>query len=357
VSSATREWWSALPVNQLAYVVGSTAEQIRTALDPLPPQAPAVIFVWPSVVRPFSEQVLWLLDEMDRVALRLFEQWLPGAAKLDDASPMAIAAAGALAQHLADQSPHYRSFIVDLAKRALTTKFATKMAESHVFAAEVRGAGLVRALTAAYGRSGLAVLVEVPGGLTKPQQRSLVAAATWICDHSAAAVWFAGAPLDQVDTLLAIPIVLGDSAEQATSELGEVLVTEPVLVFPAIAGQPRADSDAELALENELRHHQWAAERRWNHPYHIPGATSRYRLDLLWEAAKLVVEVDGKDHWTKAKYATDRVRDVVLALDGYQVVRFTNDLVLGDVKTVVGQIKQLLCIQQGRNRTAQEAKR
>ena len=347
-------WWSVLPASQPSVLIGSSAERIRSAFDPLPDRAPAVIFLWPSVVRPFRQQLLWLLDEMDRVALRLLDRWLPSAGQLTDASPMAVAAVEALAKHLAGVSSHNRSFIADLARRALLTRFGAHEHRKHLFAAEVRAAGLVRALAAAYGRDSVTVLIDVPTGLTKQQQRALAGAAMWFCQHSSAAVWFAGASLDQVDTLLAVPIALGGLQDLPAEDAGG-FVTEPVLVFPAIAGQPRADSEAELALEEELRHHQWAAMRRWNHPFNVPGGVGQYRLDLFWDAERLVVEVDGEDHRTKAKYAADRVRDVTLILLGYQVVRFTNDLVLGHVKPVVDQIRQLLFTQQDRVRTAQEA--
>jgi very-short-patch-repair endonuclease len=50
-----------------------------------------------------------------------------------------------------------------------------------------------------------------------------------------------------------------------------------------------------------------------------------YTVDALWEAQKVVVELDGfQDHGTRARFETDRERDATLQLAGYTVLRFTD---------------------------------
>jgi hypothetical protein len=49
-----------------------------------------------------------------------------------------------------------------------------------------------------------------------------------------------------------------------------------------------------------------------------------FRVDFLWPAARLVVEVDGwRAHRTRAAFETDRARDQALTAAGFRVMRFT----------------------------------
>jgi very-short-patch-repair endonuclease len=65
-------------------------------------------------------------------------------------------------------------------------------------------------------------------------------------------------------------------------------------------------------------------------------------LDLVWLDERLVVELDGPEHRTPLQFEADRRRDVLLALDGYTVVRFTNESVDDDIQHVVSQLQRLV---------------
>jgi very-short-patch-repair endonuclease/predicted transcriptional regulator of viral defense system len=68
-----------------------------------------------------------------------------------------------------------------------------------------------------------------------------------------------------------------------------------------------------------------------------------YELDLLWPAAKLVVEVDGYDfHSDRAAFERDRRRDASLVAAGYRVIRFTGRQVSTEPLAVVARIAQAL---------------
>jgi very-short-patch-repair endonuclease len=54
--------------------------------------------------------------------------------------------------------------------------------------------------------------------------------------------------------------------------------------------------------------------------------------------------VDGPDHCGVLKFEADRRRDVHLQLEGFAVLRFTNDQILGDVATVRSQIERFIQI-------------
>jgi len=66
----------------------------------------------------------------------------------------------------------------------------------------------------------------------------------------------------------------------------------------------------------------------------------RYVVDFYCHAAKLVVEIDGKQHEWVAGY--DEGRTEVLERMGVRVVRFRNDEVCGDLDSVLERILRAL---------------
>jgi very-short-patch-repair endonuclease len=82
----------------------------------------------------------------------------------------------------------------------------------------------------------------------------------------------------------------------------------------------RALTDAERKLWFALR------DRRLDgHKFVRQEAIGPYIVDFVCREKKLVIEVDGGQH---AESVRDRVRDAVLAADGYRVLRFWNSDVL-----------------------------
>lgn len=77
------------------------------------------------------------------------------------------------------------------------------------------------------------------------------------------------------------------------------------------------------------------------------------RVDLMWPDARCVVEIDGPDHRGILKYADDRRRDNSLVLDGYAVLRFTNDEILGDAPRVLHVIERLVTTRRPQKGAAQ----
>ncbi len=66
-------------------------------------------------------------------------------------------------------------------------------------------------------------------------------------------------------------------------------------------------------------------------------------MDFVCPDAKLIVEVDGGQHdW---QVASDRAREDALAAEGYQVLRFWNNDVLGNTEGVLVSI--LLALEGG----------
>jgi very-short-patch-repair endonuclease len=121
--------------------------------------------------------------------------------------------------------------------------------------------------------------------------------------------------------------------------------------YPAVAGRPHPASPSEQALEAALDSRGWAVGRGWNQTLRLHPLVSPVRVDLLWQAERCVVEVDGPDHRGELKFAEDRSRDVRLQSAGYAVLRFTDSQVLTDTQGVVRQIELFL---RDRRRITQE---
>jgi very-short-patch-repair endonuclease len=69
----------------------------------------------------------------------------------------------------------------------------------------------------------------------------------------------------------------------------------------------------------------------------------RPKVDLVWTAGRLVVELDGfGDHGTRQAFMHDRHRDYELALIGYTVLRLANDEIAHDVEKAVEKIRDLV---------------
>ena len=71
---------------------------------------------------------------------------------------------------------------------------------------------------------------------------------------------------------------------------------------------------------------------RRQHPF------GRYVLDFFCESAKLVVEVDGSEHFTEAGLASDAERTLFLEAAGLHVLRVSNREVLTEVSAVLNEI-------------------
>jgi very-short-patch-repair endonuclease len=96
-------------------------------------------------------------------------------------------------------------------------------------------------------------------------------------------------------------------------------------------------TDAERILWSELRDHRLngASFRR-----QVPIAT--YIADFVCHAAKLVVELDGGQHFSDAQEAADARRSAIIKAKGFRILRFSNHDVMtnrvGVLETIVTAI-------------------
>lgn len=112
------------------------------------------------------------------------------------------------------------------------------------------------------------------------------------------------------DTAELIGMVAGHRGHRGAGALGRLLRTHEL-------GSTMTRTKLEEAFLGLCRQHQ-LPQPLVNAPLH--GLTP----DFLWEAAKLVVEVDGRgSHDTRRGFEDDRDRDSLLAVHGYLTLRFT----------------------------------
>ena len=69
----------------------------------------------------------------------------------------------------------------------------------------------------------------------------------------------------------------------------------------------------------------------------------RPKVDLLWSAGRLIVELDGySDHGNRLAFMYDRHRDYELALSGFTVLRLANDEIAQDIGKAVEKIRDMV---------------
>jgi hypothetical protein len=78
---------------------------------------------------------------------------------------------------------------------------------------------------------------------------------------------------------------------------------------------------------------------------HVDGGDRLYEADALFDAERLVVELDGGQvHRTARNFQTDRRRDSVLAARDYQTLRYTWHRVRDEPKAVATELRRVLAL-------------
>ncbi len=99
---------------------------------------------------------------------------------------------------------------------------------------------------------------------------------------------------------------------------------------PAMRAEPTA---AERKLWWNLRHRLALSASHFRRQVHL----GRYIVDFASHSLKIVIEIDGGQHATQHKQ--DAMRTKFLESDGYRVLRFWNNEVLGNIDGVLEVIR------------------
>ena len=98
-------------------------------------------------------------------------------------------------------------------------------------------------------------------------------------------------------------------------------------------GQRATMTVAEAAFWQQVRGGRFRGlEFKWQAPI------NPYIVDFLCASARLIVELDGAPHETEARRRRDAERDAWLRAQGFEVRRFTNDLVLSNLGAVLDAV-------------------
>ncbi len=98
----------------------------------------------------------------------------------------------------------------------------------------------------------------------------------------------------------------------------------------------REMTESEIILWNALRHSLQGYKFRRQHPL------MDYIADFVCLSEKLVIEVDGGYHDDEQQQHDDQIRTDYLQEKGFRVIRFRNEEVNTDVKSVILRIKEEL---------------
>lgn len=324
-----------LPPDRVIRLVGITDEQLAVGLDPLPDGAPVVVrYSTDHHGRAQHEIVDDVLAMLETVAISLYPAWLPDADLITTSSDFDLRVVRELAHRYAADSVHFGPFLADIAQAAHCGSALERR-----FAPEVRAIGLTRIIADSYRRNGVALLVSPAGDFTDIDQRHVAGAFEWLAGQGVG-VWLTADVLPLVDRYPTWHLSVPGYVEDLSSDppIGVSLR----IGYPPLAGRPHPGSPAEQTLERRLARSEWAAGRSWNQQYASHSLAPPIRVDLMWSKERCAVEIDGPDHRGSLKYAADRRRDNGLTLDGFAVLRFTNEEILDDPLHVLAVIESLL---------------
>ncbi len=96
-------------------------------------------------------------------------------------------------------------------------------------------------------------------------------------------------------------------------------------------------TDAEILLWSRIRKHQLA-----DFPFCRQKIIGNYIVDFYCPRAKLVVEIDGGQHYSEEIQKKDRTRDEFMVRNGLRVLRFTDIDVLTNIEGVLENMLQYL---------------
>ncbi len=191
------------------------------------------------------------------------------------------------------------------------------------------------------------VIVEDPS----PETASLLALARgleWLARESQAGV-LAVLPtsfkehdaLDSISFAELSSSPAGAASESPAADIQDRSEERKHVLCPVI-GRPHPGSPGEQLLAGQLSvDEELAGQFEFNQRV-VTRSDSRYLVDLLCRAGRLVVEVDGYGHHaSRSAFNSDRQRDYELLISGYQVLRLPHDFVVQDVVLAVARIREV----------------
>ena len=278
-----------------------------------------------------SELTGRVIQALSEAVAGTYPAWLPEAENLAGPGGAGLAAVRAICERAAGSTDLFGPFLLAAAEASLCGR-PIGVAE---FAQETVVRQARKLILRAYGYGRLVVMIELTGAWSTARIEVVEANALWLAGPGELTVWLFGTP---TACMTRVP---GSSLHDRMPASDPPAVPRAAYLTP-LRGRPNAFSRAETYLESHLSRARWAAGRAWNQTWSAGVLANSVRVDLVWSREKCVVELDGPDHLNTDKYAADRVRDRALQREGFTVLRYTNDEVLGDVARVLDELERFL---------------
>lgn len=311
-------------------LTGVTLDDVEGVVDDVPTGPfPLHYLISPSTSVTVPRTIVdHVVDQMRTIVHEVVREWLP----VDPGEPMSIGAVEAAARDAATATGQSSPIVVAIARWCVGIGAEPDLAP----AVAVRT--LAALIARAYRRDALVLTVsrtdDAP--LPRPQQDLWAHALSWLAGHGGLAVVLIDDPLPLIDRFRSVDVI--DRRARAGAGRGTGLEA----VIRPISGRPSPTSAAEKSVEAALARAPWSIHRQWNVAIPTGPLEPTPRVDIAWQAERVVVEIDGAEHRKPQKYEDDRARDNRLHCAGWTVLRFTNEQVGADVASVVSTIESLI---------------
>jgi very-short-patch-repair endonuclease len=321
-------------------VAGAGREQVSRALDSAERAHDDRLALFIPLERPTSteEIVEQVADVLAETALRLWPVWFSDVALADCRNDtLGREAVRLVIRKISEET---RSVMRPWAEAAAMSALHGRKPRLHGVALATQ----IEQLCVAINRAGLILVVDVDDADAPPD--ALVHALEWISRNARVAVvaLFAQLPDNRppFDRLLHGAVRIAGEPDRIDSSPAETTFSERTWLAP-VRGIPHPLSETEqrlakaLACDSELaplfHFNQCVETIRGNRP----------KVDLVWSAGRLVVELDGYvDHGSRAAFMHDRHRDYELTLTGYTVLRLANDEIAQDIEKAIEKIRDIV---------------
>ena len=282
-----------------------------------------------------------VVEALSEAVAGTYPAWLSEAEHLAGPGGAGLAAVRTICERVACNTDLFGPFLVAAAEASLCGRAVGVAA----FAQETVVRQARKLILRAYGYGRLVITVELTGTWSTAQIEVAEANALWLAGPGELTVWLFGT---STASMTRVP---RSSLHDRMPASDPPATPRPSYLTP-LRGRPNAFSRAEMRLEAHLSRSPWATGRAWNQTWSSGVLANSIRVDLIWSREKCVVELDGPDHLNTDKYAADRVRDRALQREGFLVLRYTNDEVLGDVARILDELERFL--EDRRRSTARE---
>jgi very-short-patch-repair endonuclease len=315
---------------------GATLEQVQFALDNADPGQDSRLALFVPIEQATSaEQIVeGVAEHLARTAQRLWPIWFSdvnfGTYRND-----ALGREGAriLAREVASKGP---TIFLPWAEAAVMYALAGRKPRVD----SVNAALEIEQLCLAINLQGLILVVDVQAA--RATADALVHALEWIGQKTGAAVVVLFPELPDVappfDRILHGAVQVGSIPLAAEGEAN----TEWPWLAP-VRGIPHPLSETEQRLAKALSRDAELATLFCFNQFIETVHGNRPKVDLVWTAGRLVVELDGyADHGTRTAFMHDRHRDYQLTLSGYTVIRLANDEIAQDIEKAIEKIRDIV---------------